>query len=213
MQKYNVDGMHIDDYFYPTTAASFDKSAFDASGFQNVYNYRRYNMNLLVSGIYSATKAIDIDLVFGVSPAGNPSTVINQHCADVGLWCSSTNYIDYIMPQIYWGFEHSICPFAETYQLWANLCCEDVDYMVGLTFANAIYGYNGEYYDEFIENKDIYKKTYEYMNAQDSFDGFSIFCYQYFYNPVTGQPRIETKQELANSLSALKKIPSKKIEY
>jgi hypothetical protein len=85
--------------------------------------------------------------------------------------------------------------------------------MVGLTFANAIYGYNGEYYDEFINNKDVYKRTYEYMNAQSSFEGFAIFCYQYFYDPVSSKPRVETAEELANSLNAIAKIPSKKIEY
>ncbi|MBO7253726.1 MAG: family 10 glycosylhydrolase [Clostridia bacterium] len=217
VRYYDVDGVHMDDYFYPGNDTAMDDEELKAEKAKNatmtLKKLRNESLNKLVSGIYSAVKAENPKVIYGIAPAGNINNVRNSHYADVDTWCGNKGYIDYIMPQIYWGFEHSICPFAETYQLWANLCCEDVDYMVGLTFANAIYGYNGEYYDEFIENKDIYKKTYEYMNAQDSFDGFSIFCYQYFYNPVTGQPRIETKQELANSLSALKKIPSKKIEY
>ena len=118
MQNYNVDGMHIDDYFYPTTELYFDQAAFNASGYQDVANFRRYNMNLLVSGIYSATKKIDIELVFGVSPAGNPTHVRNNDYADVYLWCSSSNYIDYIMPQIYYGFYNETKPYKEVLEEW-----------------------------------------------------------------------------------------------
>lgn len=182
MQKYNVDGMHIDDYFYPTTAASFDKSAFDASGFQNVYNYRRYNMNLLVSGIYSATKAIDIDLVFGVSPAGNPSTVINQHCADVGLWCSSTNYIDYIMPQIYYGFNHSSAPFTSMVQEWSNMVTSStVKYYVALALYKATDPSNNSTSSdgsEWYNSNDIIKRQIEYCNnSLPKCKGIAIFSY------------------------------------
>ncbi len=217
VRYYDVDGVHMDDYFYPGNDTKMDDEELKLEKSKNatmtLKKLRNEALNKLVSGIYSAVKAENPKVIYGIAPAGNINNVRNSHYADVDTWCGNKGYIDYIMPQIYWGFNHSICPFAETYQLWAKLCCEDVDYMVGLTFANAIYGYNGEIYQEFIENKDVYKRTYEYMNSQKSFDGFAIFCYQYFYNPLSGKPRIETEEELANSLPALAQIPSKKIEY
>ncbi len=217
VRYYDVDGVHMDDYFYPGNDAAMDDEELEAEKLKTpsmtLRKLRNDSLNKLVSGIYSAVKAENKNVLFGIAPAGNINNVRYSHYADVDTWCGNKGYIDYIMPQIYWGFNHSVCPFAETYQLWSDLCCDDVEFMVGLTFANAIYGYEGIYYDEFINNKDIYKKTYEYINAQSNFEGFSIFCYQYFYDPISGVQRIETKEELKNSLPALSKIPSKKIEY
>lgn len=217
VRYYDVDGVHMDDYFYPGNDSAMDNQELKTEKAKNatmtLKKLRNQSLNKLVSGIYSAVKEENKNVIFGIAPAGNINNVRSIHYADVDTWCGKPGYIDYIMPQIYWGFEHNVCPFAETYQLWSKLCCDEVKFMVGLTFANAIYGYNGEYFDEFINNKDIYKKTYEYMNAQSNFEGFSIFCYQYFYDPKTGIQRVETTEELKNSLPALAKIPSKKIEY
>ncbi len=217
VRYYDVDGVHMDDYFYPGNDSAMDDKELaeekQNNALMDLRTLRYDSLNKLVAGIYAAVKAENPNVIYGIAPAGNINNVRNTHYADVDTWCGNSGYIDYIMPQIYWGFEHSICPFAETYQLWASLCCDDVDFMVGLTFANAIYGYEGIYYDEFINNKNIYKKTYEYMNAQPTFEGFSIFCYQYFYDPVKNTARIETEEELANATPAMAKIPSKKITY
>lgn len=182
MTNYDVDGMHIDDYFYPTTSASFDSAAFKASGFQDVYNFRRYNMNLLVSGIYSATKSVDIDLVFGVSPAGNPSTVINNHCADVGLWCSSSNYIDYIMPQLYYGFNHPSAPFKSIAKEWSDMVTSPtVKYYVALALYKATDpAENSTTQDgtEWHNSNYIIKNQIEYCdNSLPKCKGIAIFSY------------------------------------
>lgn len=181
LQNYNVDGMHLDDYFYPTTAASFDSAAFNASGFQNVYNYRRYNMNLLVSGLFTATKNIDTDLIFGISPAGNPSTVINNHCADVALWCSTSGYIDYIMPQLYYGFNNSALPFKSIAQEWSNMVtCPAVRYYVALALYKATDPSNSTSSDgnEWYNSNDIIKRQIEYCNnSLPKCKGIAIFSY------------------------------------
>ena len=217
VRYYDVDGVHMDDYFYPGDDLEMDKEELRAEMAKNaamtLKKMRYESLNKLISGIYSAVKAENKNVLFGISPAGNLNNVRNSHYADVDTWCGNKGYIDYIMPQIYWGFDHTICPFAPTYQNWAVLCCEDVKYMVGLTLSNAIYGYNGTLYQEFIQNKDVYKRSFEYMNAQSSFDGFAVFCYQYFFNAISNEPRVETAEELANALPVIAKIPSKKIEY
>ena len=207
----------MDDYFYPGDDLEMDKEELRAEMAKNaamtLKKMRYESLNKLISGIYSAVKSENKNVLFGISPAGNLNNVRNSHYADVDTWCGNKGYIDYIMPQIYWGFDHTICPFAPTYQNWAALCCEDVKYMVGLTLSNAISGYNGTLYQEFIQNKDVYKRSFEYMNAQSSFDGFAVFCYQYFFNAISNEPRVETAEEFANALPVIAKIPSKKIEY
>ena len=181
MKNYDVDGMHIDDYFYPTTSSSFDQAAFNASGFSNVYNFRRYNMNLLVSGLYSATKSIDIDLVFGASPAGNPTTVINSHCADIETWCSRTEYIDYIMPQLYYGFNHPSAPFKTMAQKWSNMVTSStVRYYVGLALYKAVDPSSSTSSDgsEWYNYNDIIQRQIQYCySSLPKCEGIAIFSY------------------------------------
>ncbi len=217
IRYYNVDGVHMDDYFYPGNDEKMDDVELAAEKEKNpeytLKELRYEALSKLVSGIYSAVKAENPHVLYGIAPAGNLDNVRKHYYADVDTWCGNPGYIDYIMPQIYWGFDHPICPFAETYQLWANLCCESVKYMVGLTFANAIYGFDGTRYDEFKDDKAVYRKTYEYMNAQNTFEGFSVFCYQYFFNSLTNMANVKTAEEIVNAIPAMAKIQSKKIIY
>ena len=71
LSKYDVDGIHIDDYFYPTTDSGFDQTAFQtfAAG-KNLSDWRKSNVDETVSGIYYAVKAVKTEVVFGVSAAG-----------------------------------------------------------------------------------------------------------------------------------------------
>ncbi|MBO7253727.1 MAG: family 10 glycosylhydrolase [Clostridia bacterium] len=217
VRYYKVDGVHMDDYFYPGNDEAMDDVEFAAEKAKNpeytLKEMRYESLSKLVSGIYSAVKAENPNVLYGIAPAGNLNNVRKFYYADVDTWCSTPGYIDYIMPQIYWGFDHPICPFAETYQLWAALCCDSVKFMAGLTFANAVYGYDGSHYDEFKDSKDVYRKTFEYINAQSSFEGFAVFCYQYYFNALTNMANVKTAEEIVNAFTAMAKIPSKKIKY
>lgn len=211
-EKYNVDGVHMDDYFYPTTASSFDSAAFDAySGSLSLANWRRSNLNALVSGIYSAVKSVDKDILFGISPAGNMSTVYNSQYADVYTWCSTSGYIDYICPQVYFGMLHSTQSVPTCTKGWSDIVTHsNVTLYVGLTLGKAVDGYNGtvdtyagttEAKYEWVNNRDVIKSSLEYI--RDNFSkctGIAFFCYQYFYNPTSGAARSETAEERANFL-------------
>ncbi len=211
-EKYNVDGVHMDDYFYPTTDSSFDSAAYNAySGSLSLANWRRSNLNALVSGIYNAVKAVDKDILFGISPAGNLSTVYNNQYADVYTWCSTTGYIDYICPQVYFGMLHSSQSVPTCSASWSNIVTNSsVTLYVGLTLGKAVDGYNGsidtyagttEGKYEWVNNRDVIKSSLEYIRGNVSkCTGIAFFCYQYFYNPTTGAARSETAEERANFL-------------
>ena len=118
--NYNVDGIHIDDYFYPTTDKSFDKLAFQVSGRSDLYQWRRDTVSLLVSDIYSTVKSCNPTVEFGVSPQGNIDNNLNKLYADVEKWCSEPGYLDYITPQIYYGYKDKL-PFDSTAEAWQSL--------------------------------------------------------------------------------------------
>ena len=70
VRNYNVDGIHIDDYFYPSQEVS-DADEFKKSGKDNIADWRRENINVLVRSLYNTVKSINKGILFGISPQGN----------------------------------------------------------------------------------------------------------------------------------------------
>ncbi|OGO87258.1 MAG: hypothetical protein A2Y15_01920 [Clostridiales bacterium GWF2_36_10] len=208
LNKYDVDGIHIDDYFYPTTSASYDSAAFTKSGYTSLSAFRENNINLLVSGLYNTVHQTDYNAVFGVSPAGNLSTIRSTYFIDVAKWCSQNGYIDYILPQLYYGFLHGTCPFDEMVNKWSVLVTNPkIKFYVGMSGGNAFAAYNGdinvwagttEGKYEWINHKDVLKRSFEYIFDDDSVDGYCFFCYQFLYSPSTGAATPNLAAEYSN---------------
>lgn len=214
VQKYNVDGVHIDDYFYPTTDESFDKYAYQRyvhrGGELSLADFRRENINALVRELYAAVKTENESMLFGVSPAGNMKNNYNELYADVEVWCSNEGYIDYLCPQLYFGFEHSTCAFDK-------LCCEFSDMIkldgikliFGMSLGKAKSGYDqyaGEGKHEWRDNKDVLYRQLKYTETIENCSGVSYFCYQYFYDVLTGERVDETVAEVDKFIPLLKTI-------
>lgn len=109
LENYPVDGIHFDDYFYPTTDPSFDEAEYKASGTSlPLAEWRRQNVNALVSAVYRAVKASSPTATFGISPQGNPDNNYDGQYSDVPLWLSTPGYVDYVLPQLYWGYGYQL---------------------------------------------------------------------------------------------------------
>ena len=108
--RYSVDGIHFDDYFYPTDSPYFDLNSYNAYCSQTVKplsldNFRRANVNSLISGVKSVLLNADRPILFSVSPAADIENNENHLYADVDYWCES-GFIDAVMPQLYFGFDY-----------------------------------------------------------------------------------------------------------
>ena len=121
VQKYDVDGLHLDDYFYNMAPSAYGDTASEAKA----------NTTALVRGLYQAVKAANPKVQFGVSPSGAfrsnqslPSSDIGNLSTNLALWCSKPGYLDYVMPQIYWGYSHSTQPFTMTLDKWESFVTE-----------------------------------------------------------------------------------------
>ena len=127
IEKYNVDGIHFDDYFY-TEESSLTNSE------------KMVNVNRMVRAVYETVHKADDDLVFGISPAGNVS-YSESLGADVKTWLSEDGYVDYIMPQIYWTDEHTATwrdkMFSDTMAEWMSLNRNGVPIYAGLALYRA----------------------------------------------------------------------------
>ena len=111
VQNYAVDGIHFDDYFYPTTDPSIDAAQFAASGETDLTAWRRANVTRLVKAAHDAVKAADPTLRFGISPQGNPDNDRNEQYTDLSVWLTASGadaVVDYLCPQIYWGYGYTL---------------------------------------------------------------------------------------------------------
>lgn len=110
LTNYAVDGIHFDDYFYPTADESFDSADYSEYCSKSktplsLDDWRRANVNSLISGTYTAVKFMNKDTVFSVSPAASIEKNRTQYYADIAVWLES-GCVDYIIPQLYFGFEY-----------------------------------------------------------------------------------------------------------
>ncbi|MBQ8503043.1 MAG: family 10 glycosylhydrolase [Clostridia bacterium] len=178
----DVRGIHIDDYFYPEGCGNFDKAEYESyisdGGKLSLYDFRRENVNSLVSGIYAAVKNYGSDKIFSVSPSGDIDKNYNTLYADVSLWCSVGGYCDMIIPQIYFGFENEAMPFEKTVDRWALLTeNSSTRLVIGLALykcgtEDAYAGDGGK--NEWLEHSDIIKRQVEYIR-QKNLHGFSLY--------------------------------------
>lgn len=91
VENYDVDGIHMDDYFY--IPGTYGKTT---NGQRKAY------VNNMVKMVYARIKSINKKVTFGISPQGNLENC-REAGADIDKWLSSDGYIDYLMPQIYWS--------------------------------------------------------------------------------------------------------------
>lgn len=144
VMRYDVDAIHMDDYFYPYPVAGKpfpDDKSFSAyasqQGFSNNQraDWRRNNVNLLIQDIKYTLLKSKPWVRFGISPFGiyrnkkstpdgsgsNTNGLQNYDdlYADVKLWVEK-GWIDYNMPQIYWEIGHNLADYTTLVEWWAN---------------------------------------------------------------------------------------------
>lgn len=204
VRNYDVDGIHFDDYFYPTTDAGFDSTYYTAyknsGGKLGLAAWRRQNVNTLVKEVYSAIKSIDSGCVFGISPAGNMSTNYDTLYCDVYTWASSSGYVDYICPQIYWGFNHKTTPFLDVLDIFDSMITNsNVKLIVGLASykIGVSDSYAGDGKNEWVNNNDIISREVTAARNADNYGGFALYRYDSVYS---------SSAAAKNELDSLKKV-------
>lgn len=197
VQNYDVDGIHFDDYFYPSLgskyASNFDSVEYKAYAADakadnktpmSIADWRRNNVNTLVKNIHAAIKKIDSNVQFGISPGGFYDSLTSNmgYYVDYKTWLSSDQYIDYICPQIYWTFSNKSYPFDKTLDKWLSFrTSSTVKMYIGI----ATYKAGSTLEPDWKNNVNELKEQVEYGRDTKKVDGFIFFRYDFFYNKTT----------------------------
>lgn len=135
--RYDIDGLHIDDYFYPypTVGESIpDETLFrqNSNGIRDIRDWRRDNVNIFIKELGEAIHERKPWVKFGVSPFGiyrnkktdptngsdtNGLQNYDDLYADVLLWVNN-GWVDYCVPQLYWQIGHSAADYATLLSWW-----------------------------------------------------------------------------------------------
>jgi len=187
VENYDIDGIHFDDYFYPDK--EIDLESFNEyiknGGKLSLVEFRYNNVKSLIKKVYKSIKKINKKVLFGIAPEGNIDNCYENSFLDLKEILSHDGYVDYIMPQIYFGFSNQTRPYIKTLEEWSNLIKKDsiklipalAFYKSGNTDKYALSGSN-----EWIENSNIISKEIDVSRNNNKYGGFSLFSYNYLFN-------------------------------
>ena len=143
IQRYDIDGIHFDDYFYPypirdekgkiVPIPDYQTFLKYNQGFDNIKDWRRNNINSFIQTIHDTIKALKPWIIFGISPnaiwrnikddpKGSPTRGLAAYdwlYADILLW-DSLQLVDYIAPQLYLSIGHKYADFSKLLNWWSK---------------------------------------------------------------------------------------------
>ena len=126
VSRYDVDGLHMDDYFYPYPVKGEsipdDELFLDhPNGIKDQGDWRRYNVNLFIEQVYKTVHETKPWVKVGISPFGiyrNRGTQnYDDLYADVLMWVNN-GWLDYCVPQIYWEIGHKSADYETLINWW-----------------------------------------------------------------------------------------------
>lgn len=199
VRNYDVDGIQLDDYFYPSEDLTYDKNSYNEylqsvkSEFLPVSQseWRKANVNMLVEGIYARVHSLKENIVFGIAPQCNFDN--NEKMgADISAWCSQKGYIDYICPQLYVSNDHPTFPFNPLADKWKATVTNGIPLYFGLGVYKA-----GSDADSgtWLLSDDNLQKQIEY-NRRIQADGFMLYSVDYLETA-------DTQKEVQNAAAIL----------
>ncbi len=206
LDNYDVDGIHFDDYFYPDEtidALNYEK-AVETDNDLSLLDYRLSVTSRLIKKTYQLVKKKNKNLLFGISPEGNIDNNYTSNYIDTVLFGSKSGYVDYLMPQIYFGFLNGSRPYQKTLEQWNDLI---KDPSVSLIPALAFYkvgqkdAYAKDGIDEWTLYHDIIMREVLASRKVSSYSGFAIYRYDSIFQEELSAAAFAEKENLKSILN------------
>lgn len=205
VKNYDVDGVLFDDYFYPNSDIDIDdyEEYISKNEFMEIDEYHLIVINNMVKKVHEVCSKYNVS--FGISPDGNINNNYTKVFADVKRWMNSSEYVDFIMPQIYYGFYNETQGFKKVIDEWSSLLLSDeIDLYIALAFykVGSLDTWARIGADEWINNDNIIMREIILSRNLDKYKGFSLFRYDYLFNEefytTTTLKEIENMKKVLN---------------
>lgn len=193
VKNYDVDGLHMDDYFYPDGGFDDDGTySHHKDKYPDKADWRRAMVNKLVERLDRELHQADPNIKFGISPRGiwaNDTEVkggsatsgngsYNSLYADSKAWIEN-GWVDYIMPQIYWNIGYEIADYRVLCDWWSDLVAKtDVKLYIGeaayKTESSTVPAWTGE------NGTNELRQHIHLGRANKNISGYCMFTYHNF---------------------------------
>ncbi len=180
-ENYDIKGIIYDDYFYPSDTIDLENYE-ETDKSITLKQYRINNINNLLEESYKTIKSVNEDIKFGISPAGNIENNLDKEYLDIE-YILKQEYLDLIIPQLYFGFNNSTKPYIKTLEDWSNLNVNNKDLYVALALykSGKVDTYAGDGENEWLEETNIIKKQILISRNEKNYKGFYIFRYEHLF--------------------------------
>lgn len=176
MGNYNIDGIHMDDYFYPMGATEeFDKITYNLYKQENetLADFRRRTINDIIASIHQQLHG---KITLSISPSGNYNHSKNDLYADPQHWINNKT-VDMIIPQLYYGYTHKTLPYTKALEQWQQLVDNtDLPLLVGLA-AYKVGDETKSETNEWVVDHDVLLKQLDDAKKSKNYKGFALFSY------------------------------------
>ena len=199
--NYDIKGIIYDDYYYPSE--TIDLENYEKTGKRfSIKQYRINNINKLIEESYKTIKGVNKNIKFGLSPSGNIENNLNKEYLDIES-ILKTNYIDMIIPQLYYGFNNSTKPYIKTLKKWSSINKKNHQFYIALSLykSGKQDKWAGEGINEWIESNDIIKKQILVSRNINNYKGFYIFRYDNLFNNIDNKTLNEEIDNLKSIVS------------
>ena len=186
--RYPVDGVHFDDYFYPSADPYFDMDSYCAyklsGGGLSQAAWRKQNVSLFLKRCYLTVHNSKCGR-FGVSPKGFMDCNLFEEFLDVPQILASEGYVDYICPQVYFSISDEICPFDSVIKQYDKLIKANIELIAGL----AVYKigrpdpHAGAGSKEWERGEAVLANMVQYSKNARHYCGYSLYHFQAAFQP------------------------------
>lgn len=199
LAKYDVDGIHFDDYFYPdpTSAGTMVSDAADYAQYGAEYSsieaFRRGNVDKAIQGVHEAIVATKPAVVFSVSPAASKNYNYNTLYADVAKWCQQ-GWLDLLIPQLYQEIGNSSNDFRANLADWSQN-----SYDAALVIGHAIYKFGDAAQPAAFQSADELERQFELTRKDTKAMGSVLY---------SAKSVMDNKIGITNKIAALYSNPA-----
>lgn len=205
IKNYSLAGILFDDYFYPNSNLDYlDYLKYLENNSQISFDeYHFMIINKMVKRVHDVCSKYHV--LFGISPDGNISNNYNKIFADVKTWLSSDSYVDFIMPQVYYGFFNETKSFKSVIDEWSSLIQNNkIKLHIALAFykVGSVDKYAKSGINEWVDNSNIIMREIILARNLKYYEGFSLFRYDYLFDNTlytnTTMLEIENMKKILN---------------